>query len=258
MIFGLFLYGLVPQQELEGFSQVELLLAILVMVGVGAVFWYLILKLKKKNIVTLTYSFGMGLLFSSVVDALNIFTNAIMARLIVLVGMFAGYYWFIRFMQMSAWKDIQWKLQLNNFIMLVAMSFVAIQIGKSLKPSIAVLLFFVVAIYDALAVWKLGTMQDMARKFLDNFVIPGIAYAKKRKNTFAILGGGDIFFLLLVPAALASISTRLAIGSALGMFLAIVVLFYISQKKVFYPALPFMFVGLLGALVAYALQLFLF
>lgn len=256
MLLGFFLYNKIPQQELEGFSQLELVLAILIVILVGAVFWYIILRLNKK--VEIAYSFGIGLLFSGVVDAMvhDVLSQnvATLARLFVFGGTFFLYYKFVKLMQNSTWKSIQWKLQLNNFITMVAMAFVAIQLGKSLKPGIAVLLFFVVAIYDALAVWKLGTMQDMTRKFLASFVIPGISYAKKKKNQFAILGGGDIFFLLLVPAALANASGTLAIGSAIGMFTAICVLFYMSTKKVFYPALPFMFIGLLGALVAYGLR----
>jgi hypothetical protein len=251
MVFGMFIYNIVPQQELEGFSQVELLFAIIFLIGVAAVFWYMILRLKKN--VAMVYSFGIGMLFSGIVDStLHLQgTTGTIVRISVFFGMWIFYYQLVKFMKRSAWKDIQWKIQVNNLITLLAMVFVSVQIGKSLKPSIALILFVVVSIYDALAVWKLGTMQQMAMQFLDNLIIPGVAYAKRKKKKFAILGGGDIFFLILVPTAMANYSISLAITMMLSMFSAIVLLFYASSKNKFYPALPFMLAGALVGLVVW-------
>jgi presenilin-like A22 family membrane protease len=246
MVLGVLFYPTVQVEEFTSFEQISLMVTIVAVILVGAVFWYAVLKFRKKALAGL-YAFGVALMYSALVDYLfnlNDDVAAIFVRGGILIFGGVWYYSFIADMQVREWKTIQPRIQLNNLITLIPMAYIAVTIGKSLSVWLAMVLFVLISVYDGLAVWKLKTMQAMAIGFVAERVIPGIAWAKKKKEKFALLGGGDIFFLLLVPAAFALRDTVLAIGAMVSMFAAICILFYASSKNKFYPALPFMFAGL--------------
>ena len=112
--------------------------------------------------------------------------------------------------------------------------------------SISVLLI-ILAVYDAIAVWKTKHMVSMAKfqakqKLFAGFYIP---YKKKA----AILGGGDIGFPLLFSAVLLRHFGWPA--AVLGIVLsaaALLLLLLLSKKNRFYPAMPFLAAGCFIAL----------
>lgn len=139
-------------------------------------------------------------------------------------------------------------------------------------------LLILISIYDIWAVWHSGIMQKMAKyqinklKIFSGFFIPYMSRKtrlrlkkmrkskrkKKIRISFAILGGGDVIFPIIasgvvlrrfgftnflglqVPLA----SILIIIGAVLG--LGFLLLF--SEKKKFYPAMPFISTGILLAL----------
>jgi len=150
--------------------------------------------------------------------------------------------------------------------------------------SILVLLLIISA-YDMWAVWHSGIMQKMAKYQINNlkvfsgFFIPYISKKlklqlkkskknkksenKKVKVNVAILGGGDVIFPIItsgvimktgiinLPFGLPSFTGGLlpaifvAIGAALGLGL----LFLFSEKKKFYPAMPFITAGIFVGMI---------
>ena len=78
---------------------------------------------------------------------------------------------------------------------------------------------------------------------------------KKMKVNLAILGGWDVVFpIITAGVVLRSIGIFPALIVSLGATLALGLLFMYSQKGKFYPAMPFISVGLLiGIAVAYAI-----
>ncbi|GAG21233.1 unnamed protein product, partial [marine sediment metagenome] len=118
--------------------------------------------------------------------------------------------------------------------------------------SISILLV-IIAIYDAIAVWKTKHMIKLAKfqsklKVFAGLLIP---YGKRRA---AILGGGDIGFPLLFAAvALRTLGARaLVIPVVVGVSLLLLLIY--GDKNKFYPAMPYLGAG---CFIGYGLSLLL-
>ncbi len=141
-----------------------------------------------------------------------------------------------------------------------------------------VALLLVISVYDAWAVWHSGIMQKMAKyqinqlKIFSGFFVPYASkkvrqqianwkktlskskLAKKKiKISIAILGGGDIVFPIITAGVmLKTLGLTSALLVVLGATLGLTYLFFFSEKKKFYPAMPFITAGILaGILVSY-------
>jgi len=132
-------------------------------------------------------------------------------------------------------------------------------------------LLIVISIYDMWAVWHSGIMQKMAKYQMENlkifsgFFVPYMSKATRKKvklwkNTLkkkdlakkkikvnvAILGGGDIVFPIITAGVmLKTLGLGSALFVALGATLGLAYLFAKSEKKKFYPAMPFITAGIL-------------
>jgi len=139
-----------------------------------------------------------------------------------------------------------------------------------------IILLILISIYDAWAVWKSKIMQKMAKyqintlKIFSGFFIPYLSKKerekikmlkqkykkselkkKKIKINIAILGGGDVIFpIISAGVMLKTLGIWPAIFVILGAALGLSYLLFFSEKKKFYPAMPFITVGIfLGMLV---------
>lgn len=136
-----------------------------------------------------------------------------------------------------------------------------------------VILLILISIYDIYAVWHSGFMQKMAKyqietlRIFSGFFIPYISKkdreklrrARKSKSkkgkkvsvgvNVAILGGGDVVFpMLLAGVVLRELGLFQSLIIAIGATIALGILFYMSEKGKFYPAMPFISAGCLLAL----------
>lgn len=143
-----------------------------------------------------------------------------------------------------------------------------------LNPLYALLLLIFISIYDMWAVWKSGIMQKMAKfqmnelKVFGGFSIPyltkeirdKINSAKILKNKkklqsvrlpVAILGGGDIVFPIITAGVfMLNYGIVPALYIIFGAFTGLAYLLAISEKKKFYPAMPYITAGIfLGLLI---------
>ena len=134
-----------------------------------------------------------------------------------------------------------------------------------------VILLLLISGYDMWAVWHSGIMQKMARYQMNKLQIFAgffIPYASKRvkekiknmkkselkkgkiKINLAILGGGDVIFPIITAGV---VMARLGLGPALmvtlGATLGLGYLFFAAEKKKFYPAMPFITIGILVMLI---------
>lgn len=135
-------------------------------------------------------------------------------------------------------------------------------------------LLVLISIYDMWAVWKSKIMQKMAKyqintlKIFSGFFVPylskkqrqQIRNAKKKglkkkkiKVNIAILGGGDVVFPIITAGVmLKTLGLWSAIFVIVGAALGLGLLFFFSQKKKFYPAMPFITAGIfLGMLISW-------
>lgn len=141
-----------------------------------------------------------------------------------------------------------------------------------------VALLILISVYDAWAVWHSGIMQKMAKyqinklKIFSGFFVPyfGKGMRQKIKNwkrtltksqlkkkkvkvNIAILGGGDVVFPIITAGVmLKTLGLTSAFFVVIGATLGLTYLFFFSQKKKFYPAMPFITAGiLLGIITSY-------
>jgi presenilin-like A22 family membrane protease len=151
-----------------------------------------------------------------------------------------------------------------------------------------IILLLIISAYDIWAVWHSGIMQKMAKyqintlKIFSGFFIPYISQKmrkqlkklrknkklknKKVKVNIAILGGGDVIFPLItagvvlmtkaisMPFGLHNFVGGLfpAIFVIVGATLGLSLLLSFSEKKKFYPAMPFITAGILiGMILSY-------
>ena len=135
-------------------------------------------------------------------------------------------------------------------------------------------LLILISIYDMWAVWHSGIMQKMAKyqmnklKIFSGFFIPHMSKAVKmkiqkmkksdlKKKSFkvnvAILGGGDVVFPIITAGVmLKTFGLLSAILVIAGATLGLAYLFMISEKKKFYPAMPFITAGIfIGMILSY-------
>ena len=130
------------------------------------------------------------------------------------------------------------------------------------------ILLVLISGYDMWAVWHSKLMQKMVKyqmeelKTFSGFFIPYMSKkvrakikamrktkSKKGKKgikvNLAILGGGDIVFPIITAGVLLRTSgVGVAIFSILGALLGLSYLFFFAEKKKFYPAMPFITVGI--------------
>jgi presenilin-like A22 family membrane protease len=151
-------------------------------------------------------------------------------------------------------------------------------------------LLVLISIYDIWAVWHSGIMQKMAKFQMDKVKVFGgffLPYVSKKQKTkikelkkkkdakkkikvnVAILGGGDIVFPIIAAGTilmrfgfksvnLFGLTLQIPIASLLVMLGAasgLTYLFLTSEKKKFYPAMPFISAGIfVGIGLGYLLE----
>ncbi len=179
-------------------------------------------------------------------------------------------------------------LLVHNFTELLIYPGIAAVFVPLLNIYTIIVLLVLISAYDIWAVWHSGIMQKMAKyqinklKIFSGFFVPYIskkmkAKIKEMKKTkkaelrkkkvrvnVAILGGGDIIFPIITAGVVLKefgftvlgnfqipiASILVILGAALGLGF----LFLSSEKKKFYPAMPFISVGIfLGIGLSYLL-----
>jgi len=133
-----------------------------------------------------------------------------------------------------------------------------------------IILLILISIYDMWAVWHSGIMQKMAKyqinklKIFSGFFIPYVSKKvraklkkmskkdlkkKKIKVNLAILGGGDVIFPIIAAGVVLKVLGLVpALMVTLGATLGLGYLFVAAEKKKFYPAMPFITVGIFIAM----------
>jgi presenilin-like A22 family membrane protease len=169
-------------------------------------------------------------------------------------------------------KIIRPSIIIHNLTEIFIYAGLALVFVNILTPLLIIFLLILISFYDMWAVWHSGIMQKMAKfqmsemKIFNGFLIPYLTkemktkldLAKKRKERIkinvpiALLGGGDIAFTL-IPAGvfLKYFGWIPAIYIVCGGFIGLTYLLFRSEKKKFYPAMPFITLGIFSSLVLY-------
>ena len=156
----------------------------------------------------------------------------------------------------------------HNFSELLIYPGIAAVFVPLLNLTTMIILLVIISLYDMWAVWKSGIMQKMAKyqmdelKIFSGFYLPYASkkqkekirkwrkekedLSKKRmKISVAILGGGDVVFpIITAGVVLKTWGIWPAIGIIFGALFGLAALLMFSEKKKFYPAMPFISGGI--------------
>ena len=222
--------------------------------------------------------------FSVVVLALGIAINAFM----LLFNLFQENYifsfplaWILSLLiaiPLAIFKIYRPRVLIHNLTELFIYPGIAAVFIPILSPYTVLVLLILISIYDVWAVWHSGIMQKMAKyqmnelKIFGGLFIPYITKEmrakirklkklkdkkklKKIKVNVAILGGGDIVFPIITAGVfLKYYGIAPALLIIFGAFAGLFFLLYRSEKKKFYPAMPFITGGIVIGLLIWLLS----
>ena len=168
------------------------------------------------------------------------------------------------------WKILKPNVIIHNLTEVLMHSGLAVLFVPLLSVKSMLVVFVLVAFYDAYAVWKSQHMIALAKfqakaGMFSGFLLPYHVPHKKivrkiegrrvmlHKFQTAILGGGDVAFPLLFAGVVQQEFGFLsALSVAVCTAVALFGLLFLSKKGHFYPAIPFL---LAGSLVGFGLSL---
>jgi presenilin-like A22 family membrane protease len=220
--------------------------------------------------------------FSVIVIALFITTNAFFSNYLHF-----SYFWvpaLILSLALAFLKVFKQNFIIHNLTELLIYPGIATIFVSILSFWSMMILLILISAYDIWAVWHSGIMQKMAKyqinklKLFSGFFVPYVSKKlrlklklmkksklknKKIKVNLAILGGGDVTFpIITMGVVLMTQSVNLpfglkpfiggifpALSVIFGATLGLALLFIFSEKKKFYPAMPFISAGIFFGLI---------
>jgi presenilin-like A22 family membrane protease len=242
MVFQRFAFQ--NQNPLKEFHPILLVIFIVVALATGTLFW---LKFgTKKYVPEIIFSLGISFAFGRAIAI--IFQENMALSLSIVMPTLLLYSVSLTKLKQKKPHTI-WYL-FNNVIMIIVTTAAGGILGALFSFWVAIGLFALFAIYDAIAVWKTKHMVTLAENFIKKGLIPGISYPYKTKNgkqNIALLGGGDTMLIAFMATSFAQTDILLSYITIITMTIAVCLLFIFSKKHTYYPALPYIFVGMLIA-----------
>jgi len=198
-------------------------------------------------------------------------------------GEYASYIALLIALPLAFWKIYKRDIVVHNLSELIIYPGIAAVFVPLLGTTSIIILLIALSVYDMWAVWKSKIMQKMANfqmnelRIFSGFIIP---YAdrktkekirklklqqkkkkftdeelakKKIKINLGILGGGDVVFPIITAGVILKTWGLIpALITILGAFCGLAFLLLYSNKKKFYPAMPFITAGIfIGMLIGY-------
>jgi len=256
---------------------IAFIIAIFLLIMFTKLEWKFILKLWFFFVVIVALSIS----FYAITDTLNI--EKLYFQIPLIATFFAVPLAFIKIYKQNFLVHNTTELFVYPGIAVIFSNLLFFKTNPNLSILAIILLLILISLYDMWAVWKSGIMQKMAKYQIDNLrIFSGffIPYAgkktkekiqllkksyknkkiskkelknKKFRVNVAILGGGDIIFPIITAGILLRAwGAAPAISVIAGATLGLSYLFFLSEKKKFYPAMPFITGGIfLGILFAW-------
>jgi presenilin-like A22 family membrane protease len=273
-LIGLFIIGngAVPEifrSDIESHSSLSRLLSLGISFIVAITFFLFLIQYKWK--IFLKIWFGLVIMLTLTVVIYSIFyMNGLTQEKFF-------YYSLLISLPITILKIFRLSIIIHNLTEIMVYSGLSLIFVDFLTPITIIFFLILISFYDMWAVWKSGIMQKMAKfqmnemKIFNGFYIPYLTKEireKLRKNKegkkikvkipIAILGGGDIAFTL-IPAGV--FLRNFGLGASLfivaGGFLGLTYLLFKSEKKKFYPAMPFITLGIFLGILAWLIFKFL-
>jgi presenilin-like A22 family membrane protease len=126
--------------------------------------------------------------------------------------------------------------------------------GFSFTFFASLVIFFIMAIYDYIAVFRTKHMVSMAREIIKqdmSFTVTATEKSASGRESRLDLGTGDLALPVMVQVAAYQIHPILSLVTMFGATAGVAfVLVYAWKNKVFLPAIPFIFSGIMVSLLA--------
>lgn len=251
-----------PKQDIEFFQAFfSLIIAFIIAISV----MFLLMKYRSDLVIRLWF-------FIVVVIALGISFNTLLSKF-----EYATIMILIIALPLAFFKVYKRNFLVHNFTELIIYPGIAAVFVPILNIYTIIILLLIISAYDIWAVWHSGVMQKMAKyqidtlKVFSGFFVPYLSKkqkqslkkerekAKKKKTkpkpkkmnvNVAILGGGDVVFPIITSGiALKTFGLIPAIFVIIGATTGLSYLFLRSEKKKFYPAMPFITAGILIGMI---------
>lgn len=274
-------YGMEPPQEVkDNFSIINIIIAFVIAIGL----FFVLTKIKAETFIRIWF-------FAVTAIALGLTINAVLFLLIKnfqisfsTISLIA----LIIAIPLAYFKIFKRNILVHNITELMIYPGIAAVFVPLVNSFGIVILLLLISIYDIWAVWHTGFMQKMAKyqienlRFFTGFFLPYAGKKEKIKikqikdkylekgekvleNQFkkakikinlAILGGGDVIFPIIAAGVFYKTYHSIILSAIISIFaaLALLTLFLFAKKKKFYPAMPFLTIGIyLGIILDYAL-----
>lgn len=224
-----------PQPEIERkeFSFIPVVIAILV----GTALVFLLIRFRLQRVWKYWFLFAVWI-------TMSVFFGVYIAKYIAItIGLV-----------LALMKIFKPNVFIHNITEIFVYSGITILLLPLLNIVSGFLILFFISIYDMYAVWKskhmikLANFQSKAKVFT-GFLIP---YVEKKRERFAMLGGGDIGFPLLFASVVMIKYGAVALLIPFIVSISLLLLLIYGKDDKFYPAMPYLGAG---CFVGYALVL---
>jgi presenilin-like A22 family membrane protease len=273
-------YGMEPPEEVQ---QQSSFFTIIISFAIALGLFLLLIKLKAESFIRLWFfvvtSIALGLTINVMLFySLRNFNVDYIPYLALMISVPLAYF-----------KVFRRNMNVHNFTELLIYPGIAAVFIPLLGVLGIIILLLLISVYDIWAVWHSEVMQKMAKfqinnlKFFTGFFIP---YASKKdkmkmneikekysdkdekflskkikalkiKISLAILGGGDVVFPIIAAGVFYKVYDSIIPALIISLFasLALLLLFVFAEKKKFYPAMPFITIGIyLGMILDWILM----
>jgi len=261
-------YGIEPPKEIDPVSsKVSIIFAFLI----ALTLFFLLMKIKAETFIRLWF-------FTVTVIALGISLNAIFFKLKLpnssIIALISGIF-------LSYAKIFKKNVTIHNLTELLIYPGIAAIFVPVIDVLGITLLLLLISLYDIWAVWHTSFMQKMAEyqiknlKVFTGFFVPYIRkkdkkrieelkekYSKsqikfeenlkksKIKISLAILGGGDVVFPIITAGVFYRFFGLIpSLIIFLTALLALLFLLVFAKKEKFYPAMPFLTIGMYSGMI---------
>ncbi len=268
-------YGMEPPKEIQEKPQGPLIIIAFI---IAVTLFFILIKIRAETFIRIWFFIvtilALGLAINAVLTNLNIYYSQLISILIAI--------------PLTYFKIFRRNIITHNITELLIYPGIASVFIPLLNINWTILILLFISLYDIYAVWHSEFMQKMAKyqinnlKFFTGFFIPytskkeklKIEELKKKygnnqvelekqfmkskiKINLAILGGGDIVFPIITAGVFYKtyFSIIPALIITLASTLALLYLFMIAKKGKFYPAMPFITIGIyLGMIVSWLIS----
>ncbi|VVB78468.1 Signal-peptide peptidase, presenilin aspartyl protease [uncultured archaeon] len=268
-------YGVEPPPEVQAQSSlISILISFVIAIGL----FLLLIRLNAETFIRFWFFAVTSLALAIAINAFLFKTNLFYPSIISLVIA----------VTLAYFKIFKRNIQIHNLTELFIYPGIAAVLVPILNIFGIILFLLLISLYDIWAVWHTQFMQKMANyqinnlRFFTGFFIP---YADKRqkqkinlikekyidksdeflekkfkkakiKVSLAILGGGDVVFPIIATGVFYKTYLSIIPSLIISLFatLALLSLFLFARKGKFYPAMPFLTIGIyLGMMIDWML-----